>query len=182
MNFLLSSFLFIFLFFSIDARSHDIVFATAPIDNEVCFSPDGPCDLKLVKFIQSAKKNLVVAIYDLTHPQLAHEIMVAAKKIPVRVLVDKRQSKGKHSLVSLLVKGGVDVRFGYQRGIMHNKFTVVDGNRLETGSYNYTNHATESNNENQIYLFNPAIAEKYAKRFEDIWEKGQPYQASVARG
>ncbi len=142
-----------------------------PQDNEICFSPVESCDVKLWKFIQSAQKSLDVALFDITHPKVVHEILVASKRIPVRVVVDKRQARGEHSLVELLIKGGANVKYGRQRGIMHNKFTIVDNARLETGSFNYTNHATEANNENQIYLGTPAVVERYHARFEEIWRE-----------
>ena len=90
---------------------------------------------------------------------------MASKRIPVRVLVDLRQAKGVHTLVPLLIKGGIPVRIGNQRGIMHNKFTVLDGQWVETGSFNYTNNASDKNNENQLYLNNPKVVEQYRKRF-----------------
>jgi len=150
----------------------DLNTVSEPKDQEVCFSPDEPCDLKLIKLIQSAKKSIDMTIYDINRDKLVHELMVASKRIPVRILVDRRQAKGEHSLVPLLIKAGVPVKFGRQRGIMHNKFTLVDHKMLETGSFNYTNHASEANNENQIYLTSPIIVEKYKKRFEQLWEHG----------
>lgn len=139
------------------------------IGEEVCFTPDESCDAKLVEFIKSAKQSIDMAIYDLNLDQLAHQLIVSAKKIHVRIVADRRQSKGSHSLIPLLIKGGVSVRFGHQRGIMHNKFTVVDGVHVETGSFNYTNHASRANQENQIYLTSPQIVRRYAERFEKIW-------------
>lgn len=144
-----------------------------PADLETCFSPDEPCDTKLVKFIQSAQKSIDVAIYDITLDQVAHHLLVASKKIPVRILVDRRQAKGPHSLVPLLIKAGAQVKFGKQRGIMHNKFTLVDEKMLQTGSFNYTNGASQKNNENQIYIAQPQVVAAYKKRFEDLWKKGQ---------
>src|SRR3954469_19205404 len=73
---------------------------SAPQNMEVCFSPDEPCDLKLIKFVQSAEKSIDVAIFDITLDKLVHEILVASRKIPVRIVIDRRQSKGAHSLVS----------------------------------------------------------------------------------
>ena len=70
---------------------------------------------------------------------------------------------------TVLSKAGAKLRFGRQRGIMHNKFTIVDGKAIETGSFNYTNHAYRANNENQIYLWDKPIVDRYQKRFEEIW-------------
>ena len=146
-----------------------------PKPGEVCFTPGSRCDLKLLKFVESAQKSLDIAIFDVNLDELVHAILVQSKKIPVRVLVDQRQAKGRYSLVSTLVKGGVSVRTGRQRGIMHHKFTLVDGARVETGSFNYTNHAANANQENQIYLDDPAVVSRYRVRFDEIWEKGKPY-------
>src|SRR5581483_7049881 len=98
--------------------------------------PDEPCDEKLLKFIDGAKTSLDVAIYDVNLRELVDKLIEKAKKIPVRMIVDRGQSKGKHSAVKKLLAAGVELRFGHQRGtgFMHNKFVVVDGERLETGS------------------------------------------------
>jgi phosphatidylserine/phosphatidylglycerophosphate/cardiolipin synthase-like enzyme len=149
----------------------DAAFVKAPQDQEVCFSPEEHCDLKLLKFVQSAQKSIDVAIYDINLDQLVHALLIQSKKIPVRIIVDKKQAKGSHSLVVLLLKAGANVRHGHQRGIFHNKFTIVDGKMVETGSFNYTNHASQANNENQIYLANPQIVDRFLKRFDTVWER-----------
>lgn len=145
-----------------------------PVDQEVCFSPIEPCDLKLIQFVNSAKASIDVAVFDVTLDQFVHHLLNKARQMPVRIIVDRRQAKGPHSLVPLLIKAGVNVRIGHQRGVMHNKFTIVDGQSIETGSFNYTNHATQANNENQIYLSNPQIVSRYKERFEQIWREAVP--------
>ena len=158
----------------------DALVAT-PVDGEICFSPDESCDVKLWKFIQSAQKTVDIAVFDITHPKIVHEILVASKKLAVRVVVDRRQAKGNHSLVSLLVKGGANVRYGKQRGIMHNKFTIIDGKRVETGSYNYTNNATVNNQENQIYSGEEKTVKRYKERFDKMWNEATPIGDSLAK-
>jgi phosphatidylserine/phosphatidylglycerophosphate/cardiolipin synthase-like enzyme len=155
-----------------EVRSLDTI--EVPVDLETCFSPSEPCDQKLIKLIQSAQKSIDVAVFDLNLVSLVHHLLVASKKIPVRILVDRRQAMGRHSLVPLLIKAKAQVRYGRQRGVMHNKFIIVDSKIIQTGSFNYTNHASAANNENQIYLANPGVIAKYKKRFEEIWTKGVP--------
>jgi hypothetical protein len=92
----------------------------APTDLETCFSPDESCDLKLVKFIRSAQTSIDVAIFDLTLDQVAHELLVASKRIPVRIVADLRQANSAHSLIPMMIKAGAKIRIGRQRGIMHN--------------------------------------------------------------
>src|ERR1700722_20739836 len=69
----------------------DIATVTAPVDGETCFSPDQPCDMKLVKFIESAEKSIEIAIYDINLDQLVHVLLLKSKKIPVRIVVYRRQ-------------------------------------------------------------------------------------------
>jgi phosphatidylserine/phosphatidylglycerophosphate/cardiolipin synthase-like enzyme len=158
-----------------DAAHHfNEALVAAPVDQETCFSPDEPCAIKLKKFIASAQKSVDIAIYDINEESIVHELLVQAKKIPVRILVDRRQAKGRSSKVPLLIKAGARVRYGKQRGIMHNKFAVVDGKMVELGSFNYTNHASHANNENQIYLASPKVVDRFERRFEKMWNKGDP--------
>ena len=126
-------------------------------------------------FIHSAAKSLDIAVYDINLESIRIEIIAQSKKIPVRVLVDHKQSRAdKTSSVSELIKNGVLVKYGRQKGAMHNKFVLVDGARLETGSFNFTIGADQGNSENQVYLSNPALVEKFKARFEKLWSSGKP--------
>ncbi len=140
-----------------------------------CFTPDQDCETEIVNFVKSAKTKLDIAAFDLTLDQLVHHILVQQKKkILVRVVVDRRQSRGQNSLVSTLIKGGVPVRIGVQRGLMHHKFIIVDDKELETGSFNFTHGAANKNQENQIYLNDSKVVQAYSKQFERVWGKAKP--------
>jgi phosphatidylserine/phosphatidylglycerophosphate/cardiolipin synthase-like enzyme len=144
-------------------------FAEAPVANEICFSPSGPCEAKLGKFIRSAKKSVDVAIFDINLPSVVESLIDLSSRIPVRVLVERRNSKNNHSGVPKLLRAGVKVRYGRQKGIMHHKFVLVDGTRMETGSFNFTNGAANKNQENQIYLEDPRLVSPFVKQFEMMW-------------
>jgi phosphatidylserine/phosphatidylglycerophosphate/cardiolipin synthase-like enzyme len=150
--------------------------APTPRDQEVCFSPEGNCDAKLVQLVRSAKTSIDIAIYDINLEPLVQELVTQSKKIPVRMIVDQRQSKEANSSVPALINLGVNIRYGHQRGIFHNKFMIVDGKMIETGSFNYTHNAAQNNNENQVYLAIPVIVESYAKRFEELWKAALPIE------
>lgn len=46
----------------------------------------------------------------------------------------------------------------YRYSIMHDTFAVIDGETLETGSFNFTSAAERKNAENVIVLHDPAVA------------------------
>jgi phosphatidylserine/phosphatidylglycerophosphate/cardiolipin synthase-like enzyme len=157
-----------------------------PKDKEVCFSPDEKCGEKIYKFIESAQKSLDIAIYDFNIPEIRDLILrKAAEPIKIRIIFDSKQSHGTKSLIPILdrsqdMAGNLRVISGKQKGsgIMHNKFIVRDAGTenemIETGSFNYTNHARLENNENQVYLADKEITTRYKKRFNEIWKKSQP--------
>ncbi len=154
----------------------DEAVVTAPVNHEVCFSPEERCDLKVLRFVETAKVSVDLAAFDINLDQLVHRLLVANREgIRIRVLVDQRQSKGAYSLVSTLRKGGIEVRKGRQRGLMHHKFVIVDGKRLETGSFNFTNHASRANQENQVYLDDPVMVSRFQGRFEKSWREAREW-------
>ncbi len=143
----------------------------APKDNEACFSPDQNCDEKLKKFILSAKETLDVAIFDLNDQKIIDAIIEQSFKVKLRIVINRKLRHNPEAMEQFK-KNKLFVRIGKQKGIMHNKFVIVDGKRLETGSFNFTNGAANSNQENQIYLSTPSIVEQYKERFELMWRNG----------
>jgi phosphatidylserine/phosphatidylglycerophosphate/cardiolipin synthase-like enzyme len=146
-----------------------------PVDEEVCFAPDEPCAEKLIKFMHSAHETLDIAIFDITEKEIIRTVLEEAKRVHVRVVVDTRQSHGQYSGVSAFQQAGIEVRYGHQKGIMHDKFTIVDGEAIETGSFNYTNNASRNNQENQIYLSKPNVVARYKERFDKMWENATEF-------
>lgn len=142
-------------------------------DLETCFSPDENCKGKLLEFVSSAHESLDMAVFDINIEELLNLVVTMSQRTPtpvnIRIVVDKVMAGKDKSLVSKLREKGLHIKYGCQKGyFMHNKFSIVDGKTLETGSFNYTNHAS-LNQENQIYLSNPVVVERYKLRFEKMW-------------
>ena len=150
-------------------RPLDLLSVKPPTDLETCFAPDEPCAEKLIRFVDSAQTSIDVAVFDININELVDHLIVKAKKIKVRIVVDRRQAKGKHSAVPRLIQNQVLVRYGKQRGLMHNKFVIIDQKMVETGSFNQTWHASSSNEENQVYISSPNVVKRFHKRFEKMW-------------
>jgi phosphatidylserine/phosphatidylglycerophosphate/cardiolipin synthase-like enzyme len=57
-----------------------------------------------------------------------------------------------------------------------NKFLVIDGVHVQTGSFNYTKSAEERNAENVIVLWNqPAVASAYLREWDRLWLEADDY-------
>lgn len=64
-----------------------------------------------------------------------------------------------------------------KRATVHDKFFVVDGLTVETGSYNYTTQAARSNAENALVVYgHPDIARAYLENWQSVYEHGEDYR------
>jgi phosphatidylserine/phosphatidylglycerophosphate/cardiolipin synthase-like enzyme len=172
--FYLSSLLFIFIF------SH-IYGVAAGMIVQACFSPGGECSKHIIRELDRAEGEILVALYAFTSNKLAWALVNAKKRgISVRVILDREFDKdNKFSKGSFLGKRGLPVRraSGLSKGtkgtgLMHQKFAIIDARVVLTGSYNWTASAEKFNDEN-LLLFRDAgpLAEEYRKEFFRLWER-----------
>ena len=148
-----------------------------------CFSPRGKCSGHIVEAIHKAQKEILVAVYAFTSYDLAWALIEANKRgVKVRVTLDRRfDQRSEHSKGTFLKQEGVAVRrvSGLTKrqgakGLMHQKFAVIDGRAVITGSYNWTASAEKFNDEN-LLLFQDAgpLAKEYQKEFFRLWKKAR---------
>jgi len=73
---------------------------------------------------------------------------------------------------------GLEIEYLETRGVLHHKFIVVDGERVLTGSYNWSRNAYEDNWENAVLVTSKAVAESFQLEFEYLWGLARPPAAS----
>lgn len=161
---------------AITARPHSV-----PEDGtiEVAFSPKAGATELIVKVITSAKKTIRLAAYSFTSKPIAQALMDAHKRgVDVQVVVDKSQKSERYTSATFLANMGIPTRVDSQHAIQHNKFIVVDGVHVETGSFNYTSAAEQRNAENAMVIWNnPKLAATYADNWQEHWEHSEAYSA-----
>lgn len=145
--------------------------------------PDNPAnhkdglDVHLVALMDKATKTMDVADYDFDLADVA-DAMARAKKrgVVVRMVTDtdtltNTKDKAIQDAFGKLKAVGIPVVDDQRGPIMHNKFTVVDNEWLETGSWNYTDGDTYHLNNNQIIIHNAQLAQNYSVEFAKMFEK-----------
>jgi phosphatidylserine/phosphatidylglycerophosphate/cardiolipin synthase-like enzyme len=150
---------------------------------QACFSPEGKCSAYIVREIDQAKQELLVAVYAFTSGELARALIRAKNRgISVRVIIDREfdlgneKSKGKFLASQRIpvrrIAGVKLTTTDRERGLMHQKFAVIDRRVVFTGSYNWT-HAAETLNDENLLLFHDAVplAEEYRAIFFRLWER-----------
>lgn len=128
---------------------------------EVHFSPNGGCTESVVALILSAHGSVRLAGYQFTSEPVARALIDAHDRgRDVQVIVDRSSAKTKQ--VGELRAAGVTVLVDSRHKIFHDKFVVVDGSAVETGSFNYTESAERSNAENCVVIRDAVTARMFA--------------------
>ncbi len=141
---------------------------------QVFFSPEDEPESKVVAEIDAASQEAHVAIYTFTSEPIRDALINAFYRgVDVKVYADPWEAND--PILASLTREGIPVRISAnaQGGIMHNKFVVLDGVRVVTGSFNYTDSANLINDENLLILSSPRLASQYEAKFQELWVREQ---------
>jgi phosphatidylserine/phosphatidylglycerophosphate/cardiolipin synthase-like enzyme len=172
----------------LDDEGHTAPLAPAPQDSartlnfngtslpRESFTPHGTAAL-IAAAIDAAQDTVVVANFSFTHHDLIAALQRAKDRgLKIRVVFDRYQY-GFLKEMAQMVELGFDVRLSNgkdgQKGVMHNKFVVLDGKLVETGSFNWTFNGELNNYENAAFLDAPDDAVAWAAYFDRIWAQGR---------
>ncbi len=144
----------------------------------VGFSP-GNAQAVVVDTIDAARTSIRLAAYSFTSKPIAAALVAASKRgVDVKVVVDKSQRTERYTSATFLANMGIPVRVDARYSIMHNKFMVIDGTTVQTGSFNYTASAARRNAENVIVVAGaPGMVSAYDTEWRGLWNESEPYGA-----
>jgi phosphatidylserine/phosphatidylglycerophosphate/cardiolipin synthase-like enzyme len=140
---------------------------------DVYFSPKGGGLEAIVQLVDSARSSIRLAAYSFTSAPVTRALIDARRRgVDVGVLADYRfntsQDRSGKGIAALnaLALAGVRVRTIAKYQIFHDKFMVIDGLNIQTGSFNYSSSAQLKNSENVLILWNsPGIAKQYLEHW-----------------
>ncbi len=83
---------------------------------------------------------------------------------------DKVQSasQAQSAAIARLQEAGITIEVSLQSRLLHDKFAVIDGRWVITGSFNWTQSAENRNRENLVILDCPDLAGNFATEWELI--------------
>ncbi len=145
---------------------------------QVLFSLVDSPQAAIVRALDGAGQTVHIAMYYFTDAKLA-EAVVRAHQRGVQtyvyldksqvVYLDKSQVNQQSAQARYLAERSVPVRISSNSAIMHNKFAIIDGSTVITGSYNWTKSAYQRNDENLLIIRRPDVAQRYMQRFAGLW-------------
>lgn len=135
---------------------------------EAYFTPSNDCQEQIIELINKSEKSIDIAIYSFTDEKIYNVLI--DKKNKLRLVIDKQQGGNKKSKATLLLND--NVKGCYRKsGIMHNKYMIVDNRYVITGSYNWSDNARKSNNENCVVIDDIKIANDFTNNFNQLYNK-----------
>ena len=143
---------------------------TDEVEVQVLFSPSDDCAAQIFRCLNEAQKSIDVAMYYFTNRILAQALVKAkGRGVKVRVYLDDSQRDEKYSKGRYLEGKGINVKYEDGVGLMHDKFCIIDDDKVTTGSFNWTVSADLKNDENLLIIHSRKIAGEYRKQFEKLW-------------
>ena len=144
---------------------------SSPVSNiSVYFSPPTDLNEKLSQLIDEAKISVEGAFYSLRSPQVTQALLRASLRgVRVRLVLDDEQRFREYSAYPRLKNFHLVKTDADNRALMHNKFCIVDGRWLWTGSYNPNPGAIYENND-VVLIQSEELAAIYRKKFEQFWQ------------
>ena len=145
--------------------SAKVVTDTVPTERnkeiEVYFCPLDDCEGVLINAINSSTESLHCAFFDIDLNGLINTIGKKSHSVDVRLVVDD-ENYGE------IIGGGV--RKDDSSQYTHNKFCVIDGKIITTGSFNPTDNEAHKNNNNLLVIHSKYLASNYEDEFKELWK------------
>jgi len=134
---------------------------------QACFTPGQNCTAQIIQVLDTAKKTIFVQAYSFTSAPIARHLVEAKNRgVTVEVILDKSQtSQSSYSASRFLLHQHIPIWIDYKPAIAHNKIIIIDGERVITGSFNFTKAAQNKNAENLLIIQDSALAEIYTKNW-----------------
>ncbi len=149
------------------------LYFTDPLEsNDEADFHGSPVEAALVAALDQAERTIDVAVYELESQAVTDALIRARERdVRVRVVTDGEYGlENPDATFDQLELAGIPVVSDENRGgYMHNKFFVIDGLYVWTGSTNVKANSFYRNNNNALLIRSRRLAENYTAEFEELF-------------
>jgi phosphatidylserine/phosphatidylglycerophosphate/cardiolipin synthase-like enzyme len=137
---------------------------------QVYFSPEDDVLDRIIPIVAGAQSNVRFLAFSFTDYPLAKTMIDRyAAGVDVAGVYEKTGSETEGAELRTFWCAHVPVRQDGNPRFLHDKLIIVDNRVVITGSFNFSNNATDNNDENVIIIDNPGIAALYMEEFARVW-------------
>jgi len=141
---------------------------------ETIFSPEGRIRESILKELGSATSTVDLAIHEITSLEMAQALAKARQRgVKVRVIADSKQANIRTSKITYLIQQGILVKVlgGKEKGVMNHRFVILDGDRVLTGSFDWSEASLKWNYENILIIHESEAVAAYQGEFDRLWRE-----------
>lgn len=137
---------------------------------QLYFCPRENCEDFFIQALDTAQESLHCALFEVELESLKKVLLEKQPQMEVKIVTDNDYLN----------------QFNYPFvqadtwGLMHNKFCIIDGKTITTGSMNPTFNDAYKNNNNLLIINSPLLAQNYEDEFQEMWQ-GQFKKGSLVR-
>ena len=132
----------------------------------------------ILKNINGARSSIDAAAYLITAKDIVDALKAARQRgVRIRIVLDKNNREGTAPTMALFAKSGIGVWLDGKHKDVHDKYMLIDGRIVITGSFNFIDESEETNAENLLIIENkPKIFAAYEANFEEHLHHSDPPQ------
>lgn len=152
-------------------------------DSDTSTYVDG-IDVPLADAIKQTQNTLDIAAFEMNNEVIADAIIDAHERgVTVRIVTDDEHGiEDEDGILQNIADLGVPVVDDDRSALMHNKFMIMDGTAVWTGSWNYTVNGTYRNNNNAVVFQNTEAVAAYQTEFDEMFLDGEFGSTSTDQG
>ncbi|MEZ4222720.1 MAG: phospholipase D-like domain-containing protein [Polyangiaceae bacterium] len=140
----------------------------------------------ILKALEGAKQSVHIAMFNLRESSIISALgKLKANGVDVQILLDKKQMDLSYNQAKVqeIINAGI-TPVGVENtaatdATMHDKFTIIDGKRVLTGSANYSSNALTYSDEELLLIDNATVAGLFETEFTEL-KTGAPNTATAA--
>jgi phosphatidylserine/phosphatidylglycerophosphate/cardiolipin synthase-like enzyme len=135
------------------------------------FAPEDNPATPIIAEISSAQERIRFMAFTFTSQAIADAMLEQARAgIIVQGVIEDRNAENEYSQYDRLKREIHDVLPDGNPYIMHHKAIIIDDETVILGSYNFTNSAETSNDENVLIIHDPEVAALLVEEFGRVYE------------
>lgn len=129
----------------------------------VVFCPGEVCQEAFVREIRPADSSVHCAFFDLDLPPLISLIEQKSQELEVKLVIDHNNYADELNKPYVV--------WDNNNQYSHNKFCIIDGQKVLTGSTNPTENGVFKNNNNLLVINSRFLAKNYENEFQELYNK-----------
>lgn len=152
-----------------DRIPHPVLNLSDGTQLENYFAPHDRPATKVMDTLKLARKSIHFLAFSFTHDGIGQTMLAkAANGVEVSGVFEKSQTASGHSEYFKMKDAGLAVFLDGNPRNMHHKVIVIDGEIVICGSFNFSDSADRSNDENLLIIYNRAVAAKFEEEFQRV--------------